>query len=107
MDMQVLDECLRAASGFKGTEDLFTDKSLDSPFTSDYVKTKTISSAPTYEMENNAPTKDEAETLQGSERWLEVIDRHMPLILKHSSPMVSWNISISFSLKLLPLPYLC
>ncbi|XP_019198974.1 PREDICTED: HEAT repeat-containing protein 6 [Ipomoea nil] len=86
--IKVLDECLRAASGFKGTEDLFTDKSLDSPFTSDYVKTKTISSAPTYEMENNAPTKDEAETLQGSERWLEVIDRHMPLILKHSSPMV-------------------
>ncbi|XP_031094137.1 HEAT repeat-containing protein 6 [Ipomoea triloba] len=86
--IKVLDECLRAASGFKGTEDLFTDKSLDSPFTSDYVKTKTISSAPTYEMENNAPTKDEAETLQGSERWLEVIDRHMPLILNHSSPMV-------------------
>ncbi|VFQ67910.1 unnamed protein product [Cuscuta campestris] len=86
--MQVLDQCLRAASGFKGTEDIFGDKSLDNPFTSDYVKIKTISSAPAYEMHTNVPSKDEAETLLGSERWLELIDRHLPLMLDHSSAMV-------------------
>ncbi|CAN4112972.1 unnamed protein product [Withania somnifera] len=86
--IKVLDECLRAISGFKGTEDLSSDISLDSPFTSDYVKLKTISSAPSYGPHDCAVNSDGAEKLSGSEQWLEALVRHLPLILHHSSPMV-------------------
>ena len=88
--MQVLDESLRAISGFKGTEDLSTDKSLDSPFTSDYVKTKAISSAPSYILETPVSTIDGSQTcILANERWLEATIKHMPLIINHSSAMVS------------------
>ncbi|XP_073159356.1 uncharacterized protein [Henckelia pumila] len=87
--IKVLDECLRAVSGFKGTEDLADDKFLGNPFTSDYIKTKAISSAPSYGLEGPASMKDEPKTyLLARERWLEVTVKHMPLIIKHSSPMV-------------------
>ncbi|KAK4368899.1 hypothetical protein RND71_012691 [Anisodus tanguticus] len=86
--IKVLDECLRAISGFKGTEDLSSDISLDSPFTNDYVKLKTISSAPSYGPHDCAVNSNGAEKLSGSEQWLEAIVRHLPLILQHSSPMV-------------------
>ncbi|KAI3460726.1 hypothetical protein Pfo_017389 [Paulownia fortunei] len=87
--IKVLDECLRAISGFKGTEDLSNDKFLDSPFTSDYVKTKAISSAPSYSLESPASTKDESKIcLLASERWFEATIKHMPIIIKHSSSMV-------------------
>lgn len=85
-----MDECLRAISGFKGTEDLFNDKPLDSPFTSDYVKTKAISSAPSYSLESPVSAIDESKTCTlASERWLEATIKHMPLIINHSSAMVS------------------
>ncbi|KAL3499129.1 hypothetical protein ACH5RR_041861, partial [Cinchona calisaya] len=87
--IKVLDECLRAISGFKGTEDLSDDKFLDGPFTSDYIKMKTISSAPFHGSESPAAPRDEVNmpTL-GSEQWSEAIVNHMPLILQHSSAMV-------------------
>lgn len=76
-------------SGFKGTEDLSDDKLLDGPFTSDSIRTKTISSAPFYGSENPASLSDEANiSFLGSEHWSEAIVRHMPLILRHSSAMV-------------------
>ncbi|KAM7531528.1 hypothetical protein LguiB_034938 [Lonicera macranthoides] len=87
--IKVLDDCLRAISGFKGTEDLLDDKLHDNPFTSDYVKMKTISSAPSYGSENSTMTTDEPEICQsGVEQWCEAIEKHMPLILWHTSPMV-------------------
>ncbi|XP_041993449.1 HEAT repeat-containing protein 6-like isoform X1 [Salvia splendens] len=87
--VKVLDESLRAISGFKGTEDLSTDKSLDSPFTSDFVKTKAISSAPSYSLETPVSTVDDSQTcILASERWLEATIKHMPLIINHSSAMV-------------------
>ncbi|KAK2981971.1 hypothetical protein RJ640_019191 [Escallonia rubra] len=86
--IKVLDECLRAISGFEGTEDL-DDKLLDGPFTSDYVKMKTISSAPAYGSRTLSGTEVEPETRQSmNEQWSEVIEKHMPLILRHTSPMV-------------------
>ncbi|KAK3011803.1 hypothetical protein RJ639_012504 [Escallonia herrerae] len=86
--IKVLDECLRAISGFEGTEDL-DDKLLDGPFTSDYVKMKTISSAPAYGSRTLSGTQAEPEARQSmSEPWSEVIEKHMPLILWHTSPMV-------------------
>ncbi|KAL2539022.1 ARM repeat superfamily protein [Forsythia ovata] len=87
--IKVLDECLRAISGFKGTEDLSNDKLLDSPFTSDYVKTKAVSSAPFYGLESPASTKDESKMCElASERWSEAIVKHMPMIIQHSTAMV-------------------
>ncbi|CAK9149774.1 unnamed protein product [Ilex paraguariensis] len=88
--IQVLDESLRAISGFKGTEDLFDDKLLHNPFTSDYIKIKTVSSAPSYGSESPAVNKDESKTWRsGGEQWFEAMEKHMPLILQHSSSMVS------------------
>ncbi|XP_011074984.1 HEAT repeat-containing protein 6 isoform X2 [Sesamum indicum] len=87
--IKVLDECLRAISGFKGTEDLSNDKFLDSPFTSDYVKTKAISSAPLNGLESPASSEYESKAyLLGSERWIEATDKHLPITIKYSSAMV-------------------
>ncbi|KAL3641854.1 hypothetical protein CASFOL_012669 [Castilleja foliolosa] len=87
--IKVLDECLRAISGFKGIEDLSNENFLDSPFTSDYMKTKAISSAPSYSLKSPASAEDESKTyLLASERWFEATIKHMPIIIKHSSAMV-------------------
>uniref|UniRef100_A0A6M2EBA4 DUF4042 domain-containing protein n=1 Tax=Populus davidiana TaxID=266767 RepID=A0A6M2EBA4_9ROSI len=87
--IKVLDECLRAISGFKGTEDILDDKLLDTPFTSDFVRMKKVSSAPSYEPESAEDTKDEQKTYHsGSEHWSEAIERHIPMTLRHTSPMV-------------------
>lgn len=84
---QVLDECLRAISGFKGTEDLFDDRVT--PFTSDCIRMKKVSSAPSYELNGTEATKNESEACQtGTEQWCEAIDKHMPLTLWHTSAMV-------------------
>lgn len=85
-----MDECLRAVSGFKGTEDLSDDKFLLGPFTSDCIKTKTISSAPFHGPEDPAASKEEVEICSlGGEQWSEAISKHLPLVLKHPSVVVS------------------
>ncbi|KAA8525061.1 hypothetical protein F0562_007075 [Nyssa sinensis] len=87
--IKVLDECLRAISGFKGTEDLLDDKSLDYAFTSEYPRIKKISSAPSYGSESPTVTKDESEiSHSGSKQWCEAMEKHMPLIIWHTSAMV-------------------
>lgn len=87
--IKVLDECLRAVSGFKGTEDLSDDKFLLGPFASDCIKTKTISSAPFHGLEDPSTSKEEVEIcLLGVEQWSETIFQHMPCILRHPSAMV-------------------
>ncbi|KAH9718801.1 DUF4042 domain-containing protein [Citrus sinensis] len=87
--IKVLDESLRAISGFKGTEDLLDDKLLDNPFTSDCIRIKNVSSAPLYEQESSEDIKESAKAFQsGSEQWSEMIEKHMPLILQHISSMI-------------------
>jgi len=89
--IKVLDECLRAISGFKGTEDLSDDKLFDTPFTSDYSRTKKISSAPSYGSESLAVIKDKDEPeahMSGFEQWSEAIEKHLPLVLSHTSALV-------------------
>nr|XP_028948095.1 HEAT repeat-containing protein 6 [Malus domestica] len=87
--IKVLDECLHAISGFKGTEDPLDDKLLDAPFISDCVRMKKVSSAPLYEPENSENTIDEPTSCQsGTEQWCEAIEKHMPLILHHTSAVV-------------------
>ncbi|KAK7308357.1 hypothetical protein VNO77_41959 [Canavalia gladiata] len=88
--IKVLDECLRVVSGFQGTEDLSDDKLVGIPFTSDCIRMKKVSSAPSYELE----CKDDDDIVSfescesGIQQWCEAIEKHMPLILCHSSAMV-------------------
>ncbi|KAK8583569.1 hypothetical protein V6N12_067835 [Hibiscus sabdariffa] len=87
--IKVLDECLRAISGFRGTEDLSDEKFLDSPFTSDCIRTKKVSSAPSYGPESLEDTTEERNTCPaGNQQWAETIEKLMPLILWHTSAMV-------------------
>ncbi|KAJ6313915.1 hypothetical protein OIU78_017547 [Salix suchowensis] len=87
--VKVLDECLRAISGFKGTEDIIDDKLMDTPFTSDFVRMKKVSSAPSYESESAEDIKDEQKTYHsGREHWSEAIEKHISMTLRHSSTMV-------------------
>ncbi|XVF12805.1 hypothetical protein REPUB_Repub08aG0151600 [Reevesia pubescens] len=87
--IKVLDESLRAISGFRGTEDPSDEKFLDTPFTSDCIRTKKVSSAPSYGTRSLEDTKEEQTTCpSGIEQWAETIEKHMPLILWHTSAMV-------------------
>ncbi|XP_062105137.1 uncharacterized protein LOC133816845 isoform X2 [Humulus lupulus] len=87
--IKVLDECLRAISGFKGTEDLLDDKLLETPFTSDNIRMKKVSSAPLYEQEISEGSRDEYNAGQsGTLLWCEALEKHFPLILRHASAMV-------------------
>lgn len=88
--IKVLDECLRAISGYKGTEEILDDRLLDTPFTSDCMRQKKISSAPSYVLENTKETTgDEPKACEsGGEQWCEAIEKHIPLILWHTFPMV-------------------
>ncbi|XP_038993536.1 HEAT repeat-containing protein 6-like isoform X2 [Hibiscus syriacus] len=87
--IKVLDECLRAISGFRGTEDLSVEFFLDSPFTSDCIRTKKVSSAPSYGPKCLEDAKEERNTCpSGSQQWAETIEKLMPLILWHISAMV-------------------
>uniref|UniRef100_A0A0R0JNB1 DUF4042 domain-containing protein n=1 Tax=Glycine max TaxID=3847 RepID=A0A0R0JNB1_SOYBN len=87
--IKVLDEGLRAVSGFQGTEDLSDDKLMDIPFASDCIRMKKVSSAPSYELECKDDVIVNFESCgSGSQQWCEAIEKHMPLILCHSSAMV-------------------
>jgi hypothetical protein len=53
------------------------------------VRMKKVSSAPSYEPESAEDTKDEQKTYHsGSEHWSEAIEKHIPMTLRHTSPMV-------------------
>ncbi|KAI3727828.1 hypothetical protein L6452_16448 [Arctium lappa] len=87
--IKLLDECLRAICGFKGTEDLSDDKLLNSPFTYDYIKVKRISSAPSYGLESQLVASDDNPAcVTGSQQWCEAIEKHISSTLFHSSAMV-------------------
>ncbi|KAI3924539.1 hypothetical protein MKX01_037979 [Papaver californicum] len=84
--VKVLDECLRAISGFRGTEDPLDDRSLDTPFTSDSTRVKKVSSAPSHGLDISKG--DHLADSTGNEQWSEAIEKHLPLILRQRSPMV-------------------
>ncbi|CAJ1978456.1 unnamed protein product [Sphenostylis stenocarpa] len=87
--IKVLDESLRAVSGFQGTEDLSDDKLMDIPFASDCIRMKKVSSAPSYDVEGKADVIVNFEAPDsGIRQWCEAIEKHMPLILCHSSAMI-------------------
>lgn len=84
---QLLDESLLVICGFKVTNDLFDDKLPNSPFTYDYIKVKTISSAPSYGLESQPVANGDHPA--GSEQWCEAIEKQLSSTLFHTSPMVS------------------
>ncbi|TKY46266.1 HEAT repeat-containing protein 6 [Spatholobus suberectus] len=87
--IKVLDEGLRAVSGFQGTEDLSDDKLMGIPFASDCIRMKKVSSAPSYELECKDDVIVNFEACElGIQQWCEAVEKHMPLILCHSSAMV-------------------
>ncbi|XP_077233476.1 ARM repeat superfamily protein isoform X2 [Tasmannia lanceolata] len=87
--IRVLDECLRATSGFKGTDNLLEDKLLDTPFTSDCTRTKKISSAPWYELNGSEVSEGNLTGYSsGVKQWCEAIEKHLPSTLLHKAPMV-------------------
>nr|GEU72704.1 hypothetical protein [Tanacetum cinerariifolium] len=87
--IKLLDECLRAISGFKGTEDLSDDKLLSSPFTHDYIKVKTISSAPSYGLESESVASDDhPASVSGCQQWCEALEKQLSSTLFHKAAMV-------------------
>ncbi|XP_058084805.1 uncharacterized protein LOC131232528 isoform X2 [Magnolia sinica] len=87
--VKVLDECLRASSGFKGTDDLLDDKVLDTPFASDCARRAEVSSAPLYVLDGPEVSKGNSVShSSGIKQWCEAIEKHLPLTLLHTAPMV-------------------
>ncbi|KFK23021.1 hypothetical protein AALP_AAs74321U000100, partial [Arabis alpina] len=85
--IKVLDGCLRAISGFKGTEDLQYDRLIDTPFTSDCIRSIRISSAPSYGFVE--PEFGQEPIFQaGCDQWSEAIRKHIVLVLHHGSAVV-------------------
>ncbi|XP_024004640.1 uncharacterized protein LOC18029060 isoform X2 [Eutrema salsugineum] len=94
--IKVLDGCLRAISGFKGTEDLQYDRLMDTPFTSDCLRSIRISSAPSYGFEN--PEFVQEPIFQaGCYQWSEAIRKHIVLVLQHGSAVVRSTAVTCFS----------
>ncbi|KAL1220751.1 hypothetical protein V5N11_035550 [Cardamine amara subsp. amara] len=85
--IKVLDGCLRAISGFKGTENLQFDRLMDTPFTSDCIRSIKISSAPSYGLEN-PEFGQKPISLAGCDQWSEAMHKHIVLVLHHGSAMV-------------------
>ncbi|ESQ53046.1 hypothetical protein EUTSA_v10024269mg [Eutrema salsugineum] len=96
--IKVLDGCLRAISGFKGTEDLQYDRLMDTPFTSDCLRSIRISSAPSYGFEN--PEFVQEPIFQaGCYQWSEAIRKHIVLVLQHGSAVVRSTAVTCFSVR--------
>ncbi|URE15193.1 HEAT repeat containing 6 [Musa troglodytarum] len=85
--IKVLDECLRAVSGFKGADDLQDFRLLDIQRISDCTRSKKISSAPSYELDGPVALNGDCASI-GLEQWNEVIVKHLPESLSHASPIV-------------------
>ncbi|KAI0529135.1 hypothetical protein KFK09_001682 [Dendrobium nobile] len=87
--MKVIDECLRAASGFKGADDLLEFRLLDIQLMSNTTREKRVASAPSYELNiSDSPNKYLTDYSSAVKQWSEVIQKHLPLALCHGAPMV-------------------
>jgi hypothetical protein len=90
---QVIDECLRVSSGFKGADDLKECRLLDIQQISDCTVNKNIKSAPHFEIEAPGPSQNcNLDITLGTSRWIEVIETHLPRGLSHASAMVIYHL---------------
>lgn len=86
-----MDECLRAASGFQGADDRLEFRLMDIQQISDKSRTKRVSSAPCFELQQGLDTSNSQSDVNNSvgvALWNEAIERHLPVSLSHSSPLV-------------------
>lgn len=86
-----MDECLRAASGFQGADDRLEFRLMDIQQVSDKARTKRVSSAPCFELQQGLDTSNSQSDVDnsfGAALWNEAIERHLPVALSHSSPAV-------------------
>ncbi|AQK41565.1 HEAT repeat-containing protein 6 isoform X3 [Zea mays] len=87
--IKVMDECLRVSSGFTGADDIKECRLLDIQQISDCTINKTIKSAPHFEMEAAGSSQNcTLDITLGINRWIEVIETHLPQGLSHGSAMV-------------------
>ncbi|XP_078446240.1 ARM repeat superfamily protein isoform X2 [Wolffia australiana] len=88
--IKVLDEGLRAISGFQGADDLSEYKLFDARTLWDCKRTKKVSSAPSHESNLSTTLKEDnsLEKASGVMQWNEVIEKHLPLVLVRRSAMV-------------------
>jgi len=82
--IKVLDECLRASSGFKGMDDHVESRTLDVQSVLDLTRSKRISCASSSEL-SDLKISNGCSTAcsNGTKHWSEVIEKHLPLILQH------------------------
>ncbi|XP_068634816.1 uncharacterized protein [Aristolochia californica] len=87
--IKVLNECLRAVSGFNGTDYTAGDELLETPFLLDCSRMAFVSSAPYYGLNVSETLKRDSFAISsGVKQWSEVIENHLPFCLSHSAPMV-------------------
>ncbi|KAL5221950.1 hypothetical protein ABZP36_026663 [Zizania latifolia] len=87
--IKVIDECLRVSSGFKGADDLKECRLQDIQQISDCTINKTIKSAPHFETDVPGPSQTfTLDITLGTNRWIEVMEAHLPQGLSHASAMV-------------------
>ncbi|CAL5008441.1 unnamed protein product [Urochloa decumbens] len=87
--IKVMDECLRVSSGFKGADDIREYRLLDIQQISDCTINKVIKSAPHFEVEVAGSSQNcTLDITLGVNRWIEVIETHLPRGLSHDSAMV-------------------
>ncbi|CAN6480640.1 unnamed protein product [Victoria cruziana] len=86
--IKVLDEFLRAASGFKGMDDHLDDKLFD--VFVEFPRRSKVSSAPFFQQINDAKVSEENHLLDsaGSSQWNEAIEKHLPPMLSHANASV-------------------
>ncbi|XP_020596488.1 HEAT repeat-containing protein 6 isoform X2 [Phalaenopsis equestris] len=87
--IKVIDECLRAVSGFKGADDLLEFRFLDIQLMSNTIREKRVASAPSYQFDiSDSSNKDPTDYSPAVMQWSEVIRKHLPLAICHCAPMV-------------------
>ncbi|XP_031494860.1 uncharacterized protein LOC116260555 [Nymphaea colorata] len=86
--IKVLDESLRAASGFKGMDDHLDDKLFDT--FAEFPRRSKVSSAPFFQQINVVEVSEENHLLNpaGSSQWNEAIAKHLPPMLLHANATV-------------------
>ncbi|KAF3795695.1 HEAT repeat-containing protein 6 [Nymphaea thermarum] len=96
--IKVLDEFLRAASGFKGMDDHLDDKLFET--FAEFPRRSKVSSAPFFQQINVIEVSEENHLLDpaGSSQWNEAIEKHLPPMLLHANATVSlYSIASTFN----------
>ncbi|KAL3684955.1 hypothetical protein R1sor_002977 [Riccia sorocarpa] len=81
--IKLLDESLRAVSGYKGTDESLDDGLYQNP--SPFLIQKAVRLVSQHLQDG---IQSETDSRAGVKLWMEAVDKHLPLTLSHSAPMV-------------------